>query len=354
MLFEINNNRLSPFHSSWNPKELELEDFIITSVESEVPLLDPSVFGEPLLLISNQVKTRNKKRADILALDRSGNGVIVELKRDSGSLGVETQALQYLADFSAYKGMDFIKQFSRADHNLEDSVRSFLGAAADDSVEYINSRSRLILMARSFDPTIFSMGEWFSDKGVPFRCVEYSPIEIESRRFLSFSIAFDRSAESIFPISFANSSREPSIYWHNIASANDNWWKFLIEEGQIPACFNNEEGDQGWKILNGFVAGDRIVAYAKGYGAVGWGEIRDPNSYSLIDEGSPFDKLEGDCRHRLSINWKATAQSLSEGLPPNEVREHFGIYHPISTSVSINQSKGEKLIKNLNERFGNS
>ncbi len=118
MLFEINNKALSPYHSSWVPKELELEEYLVTSADTEVPILDPSVFGEPLLLISNQVKTRSKKRADILAIDRGGNGVIIELKRNTGSLGVETQALQYLADFSSYKGVGFIKRFSRGLVNL--------------------------------------------------------------------------------------------------------------------------------------------------------------------------------------------------------------------------------------------
>ncbi|MFA5920654.1 MAG: hypothetical protein WC856_05120 [Methylococcaceae bacterium] len=351
MLFEIDKNALSPYHSTWVPGELELEKYLITSADTEAPTLVPSVFGEPLLLISNQVKTRAKKRADILALDRGGNGVIVELKRDKGSLGVETQALQYLADFSNYKGHNFIKRFSKDSNNLEDNILSFMGG--NPRLEDINKNSRIILVARSFDPTVYSMGEWLSDKGVSFRCIEYTPLDVDSRRFLSFSVAFDRSPESIFPLSFSSSAREPGIFWHNIARANNEWWNFLVQEGQIPACFDDEPGDQGERILTSYISGDKIVAYAKGHGAVGWGVIEKPESYKLIETGCSGDRLHGECLHRLTINWKATADDLSEGIKPDVIREQFEIYHPLSTSVAIDTKKGLKLLNKLTEKFKN-
>jgi hypothetical protein len=349
MIYEINDNSLMPYHSSWVPKELELEEYLITNTETEAPILEPSIFGEPLLLISNQVKTRNKKRADILAIDRGGNGVIVELKRNEGSLGVETQALQYLADFSNYKGKYFTKQFSDDPAYLEDNILSFMGG--NSRIEEINKSSRIILVARSFDPTIFSMGEWLSEKGVAFRCIEYTPIEIDARRFLSFSVSFDRSPESIFPISFSSSIREPGVFWHNIARADDEWWKYLVHEQQIPACFNNERGDQGEKILTSYINGDKIIAYAKGYGAIGWGIIENPSSYKLLHKGESGDKLKGRCLHRLNIRWKATASKLSDGIRPDVIRENFGIYHPLSTSSSIDTRKGYNLIKEITEKF---
>ena len=66
---------------------------------------------------------------------------------------------------------------------------------------------------------------------------------IENRRFLSFSVVFDRANGALFPISFASTVREPGYYWHNIASADQNWWSYLIQAKQIPACFENAPGD---------------------------------------------------------------------------------------------------------------
>ncbi|MCU7960654.1 MAG: hypothetical protein KZQ58_11805 [gamma proteobacterium symbiont of Bathyaustriella thionipta] len=284
-----------------------------------------------------------------LAIDRYGNSVIIELKRDRGFLGVETQALQYLADFSAFKGKDFIDRFSKSNKQLEQEVGSFIGGNA--SIKDINKTSRVILLAREFDPTIYSMGEWLSNNGVAFRCIQYEPTEIDNKKFISFSIAFDRSNDILNPLALGGITREPGYYWHNIASADQNWWEYLVNSKQIPACFDSMPGDQGEKILTSYISGDVIVAYAKGYGAIGWGVIDKPDSYHLAKDGSSEDYWKGDCMHRLSINWKAVAKNLSDGIKPGKVREKFDIYHPISTSVSIDSFKAKNLIENLSQKY---
>lgn len=352
MLYEVDeaSGALRSVKSTWRLGELDLERYLITKEDDGPPILSEAVFGEPLLLLSNQVRTRNRKRADILAMDRSGNGVVIELKRDEGRLGIETQALQYLADFSAYTGRNFVRKFGEKESLSEEIILGFVGDNAD--IESLNRNSRVILMARSFDSTLFSMGEWLSTKGISFRCITYSPVEIEERKLLSFSVVFDRSIEALYPISFASTAREPGYYWHNIARPDQKWWDFLVERQQIPACFEDSEGDQGEKILMRYIPGDTIIAYAKGFGAVGWGVVTDPAKYRLLPIGDKGDLLDGSCRHRLQINWKTTVQNLSDGIPPETVREQFGIYHPVSTSVSIDPTKCRKLIDYMSQHIG--
>jgi hypothetical protein len=352
LLFRINEQTkaLESLQSDWSPGELELERYLVTFEDDDVPVLAEPVFGEPLLLVSKQVRTRIKKRADMLALDRSGNGVVIELKRNRGRLGVETQALQYLADFSAYQGRNFIKRFAKEGVISEDVILSFLGDDAE--INDLNKRSRVILLAQTFDETVFSIGEWLSSKGVAFRCIAYAPVEISGIKLLSFSVAFDRSPDALYPLTFASAAREPGIFWHNIARAEQGWWQFLVASRQIPACFDNAPGDQGEKLLTRYIAGDTIVAYAKGFGAVGWGTIEDPGSYRLLTPGSKADYLNGDCRHRLAIKWKATASHLTDALSAEEVRKEFGVHHPIRTSVSIKHADGKRLIERLSEKFG--
>ena len=62
MIFKINEERhtLEPLKSGWMPKELELEKYLLPHKDSDEPILERSAFGEPLLLISNQVRTRLK------------------------------------------------------------------------------------------------------------------------------------------------------------------------------------------------------------------------------------------------------------------------------------------------------
>ena len=84
-----------------------------------------------------------------------GNSVIIELKRHSGSLGVDTQALQYLADFSRYKGQNFINHFSKRNHSLDQNIRGFLGdeVRTEDINKKINSGERLAQLPETQEET---------------------------------------------------------------------------------------------------------------------------------------------------------------------------------------------------------
>lgn len=349
MLYRIDasSDTLTPYRSSWSPRELAVERYVVSLESPDGLSLNESVFGEPLLVVRKQARTRTRKRADILALDQRGNGVVVELKRDAGSLGVETQALQYLADFSQARGRDFIRRFSRRAAEFEDRLGGFLGE--DVPTESLNTHSRIILIARSFDPSLFSMGEWLADRGVPFRCIEYEPVEIRGTRFLSFSWRFDRSSEAVFPLSFSSTVRLPGHFWHNIGHADDGWWSYLRESGQISASFECRPGDQGERILKGYVAGDTVVAYCTGHGAVGFGRVGDPPSYRLLSRGDEGDRLGGRHLHRLKVRWRATAATLSDAIPAEELRNSFGLHHPISTSVSMASGKAEAVTRRMSE-----
>lgn len=351
MIFKVHKEAkgMEEFASSWNPKELKIEKYIFFGTGKKQPILESSVFGEPLLLVEREAPTRQKKRADILALDRAGNCVIIELKRDTGMLGVETQALQYLAEFSAYKGLDFIRRFSKHNEAFEEQVRGFLGD--DVNAEDLNSQSRIVLVARGFDPALFSMGEWLSSSGVPFRCIEYTPFEVGTKRFLSFSIAFDRSPRPLYPLLFHSKTRAPKYFWHNIANSQERWWRFLREAGQISTGFGNVPGGQGERILRSYIAGDTIFAYATGFGAIGWGVIERPSSYRLLPKGHDEDLLHGTQLHRLDVAWKASATRLDMAIPADVIRREYGIYHPVSTSVSIDPDKARNLIRAIDQRF---
>jgi len=280
-----------------------------------------------------------------------GSGVIIELKRDAGKLGVETQALQYLADLSAYRGRNLISKLEKS----EEQIRRFLDA--DVSLETLNIKSRIILMARAFDASIFSMGEWFANMGVAFRCIEYTPTEIGGNQLLIFSVAFDRSREPLYPLLFGSVVRSPQCFWHNIGNNDfpkrqNEWWGYLVRNSQISASFDNQPGDAGERLLQTYIPGDKIVAYATWHGAVGWGEIENP-AYQLVGKDhDEFSRLDGRHLHRLSgILWKEHARRLEDGVPARQFEKEFKIYHPIQTRVRIDDGESKRFIDFLSERF---
>ena len=144
MLYYIDNfNCLRQQPSNWFPGESELENMIFTKDKDVENENNSTIFFEKMLFIKNQAATSNKKRADILALDGQGNSVIIELKRDKGRLGVETQALQYLAEFSQYKGQNFIDRFSRHCESLTDKIDSFYGNDFKKEIGRASCRERV-------------------------------------------------------------------------------------------------------------------------------------------------------------------------------------------------------------------
>lgn len=346
MIFEIVDNKLVVVYQEQYLKELELEHYLISTSENDFNVLNSSVFGEPLFIIDNEVKTKDKKRADILAIDINGNGVVIEMKKDSGSLGVETQALQYLADFSKYKGQQFVKRFCKNKNYTEDDLYSFLGS--DFNSDNINKNSRIILLARSFEPSIYSMGEWLAEKGVAFRCIQYNSVLLDKRKLISFSISFDKSNTNLYPFIFSNNLREPKIFWHNIGYAEQKWWDYLVKEEVITTNFDCAPNDQGEKILRSYVKNDQIIAFAKGCGAVGLGQIYNPESYRLYAKGSKEDIKNGKHLHRLKIKWKFIAEDIfKDSIPTDFIKKNLGIYHPVSTSVTIDKEKGKHLIEHI-------
>jgi hypothetical protein len=340
---------LEAVRSDWFPKELELEKWIFEGDDEDRLVLREDIFGERFLRIARQARTQNAKRADIIALDRRGNGVIVELKRDKGHLGVETQALQYLAAFAPLKGRAFVEHF--ANSNDVDKLMKAFKAFVDDGVgeSEINLRSRVVLVAQDFDPSLFSMGKWLGECGVAFKCVQFTTFRVREEYLVSFSIQYEHSPFNLHPLEFRKKNREPKIFWHNIGINKQEWWNYLREKGEIPTGFDNEPGDEGERILKNYIKGDRVVAYAKGYGALGWAKVENP-AYRLIPEGSP-EADKGYHRHRLKVSWQACASSIKNGIPSRIFEARTNVYHPIQTCSGIDPEGGEVLIRMLQEKF---
>jgi hypothetical protein len=172
------NNKMELFTDTWLalPGELAIEKYIVSTTGEGSYVLNEALFGEDLLFIGEQVITQNSsKRADILAIDKMGNAVIIELKKDNAPLGVETQALQYLSLFANFKGRNFVKTFAGKRQGLKEEIESFV---VGTPIEEINQNSRIILVARGFDATLYSLGNWLFSKGVAFRCITYQPVRV--------------------------------------------------------------------------------------------------------------------------------------------------------------------------------
>ena len=347
MLFEVLDDRLDKCIDTWKHLELDIEKLIVSRVSEENPILEEDIFGEELFFVDRQLVNSDKKRADIIAIDKNGSLVIIELKKDQGRLGVEMQALQYLSNFSQLKGEDFINLYCK---NKKDEINQFLNE--EIGISEINKSCRIILMARYFDKALFSMGKWLSDQGVSFKCIVYETIQFDEKRLINFSVVFDQLCSfNPYKLVFSNRERKPCYFWHNIGNVNNKpdikWWKYLVNTNQISASFSNQAGDRGEEILKNYVKGDKIFAYVSGIGCVGYGEIENPK-YKLIDINSEdnYFKNKASHLHRLSIKWIHTLD-FENSIKTSNFEKNFKISHPIQTSSKIKTGEIEELIKKI-------
>ena len=127
--------------------EQELEDALHKSID----LLNPN-----WLLIGRQVKTSNGKFLDLLCMDRDGDLVVVELKKDLTPREVTAQVIEY-ASYIAEKAPEELAQiyleFRKKYHNDKKSLNeAFFERFGDDLDEdLVNQNVKMVIVAAKMD-----------------------------------------------------------------------------------------------------------------------------------------------------------------------------------------------------------
>jgi hypothetical protein len=153
-----------------------------------------STLGEKLLVVSEEFGhwVDARRRIDLLAVDRSGHLVVIELKRDETGGHMELQAIRYAAMVST---MDFEEVADAyADHCAryrQDEVvdaRAELVAfidAGDGEEPTISTEVRIVLVAADFGREITTTVLWLNGfEGMDIRCVRLVPYDIDGRLFV--------------------------------------------------------------------------------------------------------------------------------------------------------------------------
>lgn len=151
-------------------REKQLEDWLEKDLS---PLID----GEDLLLIGRQLQTDLGQFNDLLAADRKGNLVIIELKKDQGSRQVVAQIVEYAARVAKlnYADLDTIWHQRHPNSSLADTHKEFFEYEEGElSQTDFNRRQRLIIVGGALDPRIKEMVYYLRGEGVDIAYVTYS------------------------------------------------------------------------------------------------------------------------------------------------------------------------------------
>ena len=132
---------------------------------------DASIVRPGLHILGRQVATRSGP-LDLLAIDRSGDLVVIELKRDRLPREVLAQAIDYAADVATWpleKVGEVCAKYTG--ESLEDFFSSAFPDVDPESVT-INEQQRIVLVGFTAETSLERMIEWLSDNyGVSINAV---------------------------------------------------------------------------------------------------------------------------------------------------------------------------------------
>lgn len=258
-LWKVADNELTEINKTKLDYEERLEKWIVK---------DSSLLGIDLLLIGQQVSTDFGGRIDILGIDRQGDLVIIELKRDKTPREIVAQILDY-ASWCRNLSFDEINALAIKFFNKSISV-AFNDTYREQIPENINTNHSMIIVASELDESSERIVQYLADEyNININVIFFNFFETDGDEFLGRAWLMD--PEEI-QLKSDSKKRVPwSGYWFvNIGEGEHRNWDDNIKYGYISAGQGKVYSDPLKRHLK---VGEKILAYSKGNGYVGYGEI---------------------------------------------------------------------------------
>jgi len=150
--------------------------------------INPEILGENLLILTVEFDcfVSSSDRLDLLALDKKGNLVVVELKRDSAAGYADLQAIRYAAMVSSMT-IEKLLPYYIAYRKRYDNEQIDEGKAIDQIVEFVESdfkdfstQPRIILCSEGFSLEITTTVLWLRSLSskIDISCVKITPYKV--------------------------------------------------------------------------------------------------------------------------------------------------------------------------------
>ena len=260
-LWQVSEGGLRSVPKSVLDKESRLEKWVMK---------DPSLLGIDVVFIGEQVVMPNGGRIDLLALDADANLVVIELKRDKTPREVVAQLLDYGA---------YIRKFSF--EKIEELARNFCGKPVGELYsdhfgtqmpDEINQSHQLIILASELDESSERIVEYLADEhGVPINAIFFTFFKTEQGEFLGRAWLMDPEEVQDRAVS-RKQVPWSGYYFVNVGEGEHRDWDDCVKYGFLAAG----HGPKYSGPLRKLKEGDRVFAYMKQTGYVGFGKVTKP------------------------------------------------------------------------------
>lgn len=210
---------------------------------------DPRILGEDILIIGEQVKTKSGF-LDFLGIDKSGNMVVIELKRDKTSRDALAQAIDYASDVASW---DLDKLNEECVKYNNQSIDEYVNENFEDIEDIsFNQTQRILLVGTSVEESLQRMIEWLSDNyGVSINTVILKYIKTKSgdelitrTMIIPEDIEKERTQKQQRKIAMSD---EPGNYENEDLKnkiveylSRNNFMPYIIREVLLPLCLQDE------------------------------------------------------------------------------------------------------------------
>ena len=256
-IYKINDdNSLRKVEQKNVDTEKKLEDIL----EKNIHIID-STFK----IIGRQVSISNSGRIDILAIDGNGKLIILELKKGRGNRDIIAQILDYasyIEDLSRKDLEEIIKKQNKHPKDFEEELENF-NAYKDD----INHKLYIITLGK--EDGLGRIIDYLTKRGTLINSIYYKYIEEDNYLIIDKEISEEEQEERFYE----SRSQLPTGYKYvNIRHQDIDNWNDYQKYGFICAGGGNRYSNP---LINNLEIGDKILAYKKGFGYLGYGIVEE-------------------------------------------------------------------------------
>ncbi len=260
--------------------ERELEDFICENI---------NVLNEDWIIIGRQIQTGSGGILDILCLDRDGDTIVIELKRDSTPREVTAQAIDYAACVCGYKAeklAELFKDFTDdRDGTLKEVYKEKFKVELNE--EEINQEVKMVIVASEMDASTERIINYLSTFSININILFFTIFEHAGKRLLSRAWLHEYDSTPFTGPKITRAWNQE--YYASYGVDTQRTWEDARKYGFVSA------GGGNWytKTLKMLSKGDRVWVYLPQQGYVGAGIVTEeamPASHALI-KGKEFFSL---------------------------------------------------------------
>ena len=340
--------------------EARLQDILVR----DITIADPN-----LMVIGQEVPTAFDNRVDILAINRDGNIIVLELKRDKTPRDIVAQVLDYGSwvknlhnDEIARIFADYQRIYLKTDKEISIDEAFCKRFGLKEMPDELNESHELVIVASNLDPSTERIVSYLADVyNVKINALFFRVFKDGKKEYLTRAWLREPNAGDISPAANAADGEWNGEYYVSYGVSEERTWEEAVKYGFISGGY----GTWYSNTLSLLEPGNRIWVNIPGVGYAGVGKVveaRVPVEEFLVDDGKgnpiPLCKLNvkaatmpkaskdaEKAEYLVRVKWIKT---VSE----NEAIKEKGFFGNQNTVARPRTPKWDHTIERLKQRFG--